>query len=193
MKFLEERLKLTTVPGIYKITNTVTKKIYIGSSVNLRKRCNQHRSDLKGNRHSNGFLQSAVNKYGAEVFTIEVVEYVVGNDLLEREQYYMELYRACDEKYGYNLQKLAKSIRVHTQRTKDKMSAASKGRPKSEAAKAAMQKAHLGEKHSQERRDKKRQTMASMTPEQRVARAKKISDSMKKYRAEQRAQREING
>ena len=47
--------------GIYKII--INDKCYIGSSFNIRLRINQHKSDLKCNRHCNAYLQNAYNKY----------------------------------------------------------------------------------------------------------------------------------
>ena len=38
-------------PGIYKITNTVNNKIYIGCASNIRTRINGHLYDLRKNMH----------------------------------------------------------------------------------------------------------------------------------------------
>lgn len=59
--------------GIYKITNMVTGDFYIGSSVNLCKRFQTHRSYLVGNRHANTFLQNSWNKYGEQAFEFAAV------------------------------------------------------------------------------------------------------------------------
>jgi len=56
--------------GIYKIVNLVNDKIYIGSSINLKNREKDHFKDLKGNYHSNRYLQYAFNKYGENNFRI---------------------------------------------------------------------------------------------------------------------------
>lgn len=50
------------ISGIYKITNLVNNKVYIGQSVNIRKRWNQHVLELNKNIHPNIYLQSAWNK-----------------------------------------------------------------------------------------------------------------------------------
>ena len=47
------------ISGIYKITNKVDGKFYIGSSKNLHKRWLSHRSELRRNHHCNQHLQSA--------------------------------------------------------------------------------------------------------------------------------------
>lgn len=45
--------------GIYKITNTKTGKIYIGSAVDLRRRLYAHLKSLRRNSHDNTYLQNA--------------------------------------------------------------------------------------------------------------------------------------
>lgn len=61
--------------GVYKITNTVDGKVYIGSSaVDIDCRWSTHRALLRTGKHYNRHLQRAWNKYGESVFTFEVVE-----------------------------------------------------------------------------------------------------------------------
>ena len=48
--------------GIYAIWNSITNKIYVGQAVNITKRWKNHKIELKLNRHSNKYLQSAYNK-----------------------------------------------------------------------------------------------------------------------------------
>ena len=57
--------------GIYKITNKVNGKFYIGSSVDLKDRWRRHRSHLKNGSHVNTHLQRSYNKYGKEAFIFE--------------------------------------------------------------------------------------------------------------------------
>ena len=52
--------------GIYKITNKVNKKYYIGSACDLYKRYKEHRSALVSNRHHNKQLTRFVNKYSID-------------------------------------------------------------------------------------------------------------------------------
>jgi group I intron endonuclease len=61
--------------GVYKITNTVDGKVYIGSTAtDMDTRWTTHRSALRGGKHYNAHLQRAWNKYGESAFTFEVVE-----------------------------------------------------------------------------------------------------------------------
>lgn len=59
--------------GIYKITNTVNGKCYVGSAVNLQKRLHNHKSDLMNSRHHSRHLQSAWIKHGPDAFTFSVL------------------------------------------------------------------------------------------------------------------------
>lgn len=89
--------------GIYKIQNKVTDKVYIGKSVNIKKRWIQHRCHLNNNVHVNGYLQKAWNKYGENGFDFSVLCECEESVLDEKEIYYINLYKATDRSYGYNL------------------------------------------------------------------------------------------
>lgn len=71
--------------GIYKITNIVTGRIYVGSAINLHNRKSFHFSEAQHNR----YLKRSMKKYGKKNFTFEVIEYCSPEQLLEREQYYL--------------------------------------------------------------------------------------------------------
>ena len=49
--------------GIYLIKNNISKKEYIGQSINIEKRWKDHKKDLRNNIHKNQHLQNAYNKY----------------------------------------------------------------------------------------------------------------------------------
>ena len=89
--------------GIYKIQNKVTDKVYIGKSVNIEKRWIQHRCHLNNNVHANDYLQKAWNKYGENGFNFSVLCECEESVLDEKEIYYINLYKATDRSYGYNL------------------------------------------------------------------------------------------
>ena len=54
--------------GIYKIVNKIDGKIYVGQSIHLEKRKNEHFKELINNKHQNQHLQYAFNKYGINNF-----------------------------------------------------------------------------------------------------------------------------
>jgi group I intron endonuclease len=62
--------------GIYKITNTINKHIYVGSTKCFRDRWRQHFSQLCNEIHDNPYLQAAFLKYGKEAFEFSVLQEV---------------------------------------------------------------------------------------------------------------------
>ena len=89
--------------GIYKIENTITNDLYIGSSINIAQRKRRHFKDLKRGIHISKFLQRSYNKYGLSAFNFEIIELLESsNDLLVREQYFLDLLKPT-----YNLCKVA--------------------------------------------------------------------------------------
>ena len=76
--------------GIYKITNLQTGKYYVGSTKDFKRRKQTHFSGLKNNYHPNKHLQNAYNKYGANNFKFEIIEYVKEDLLLDIEQSYID-------------------------------------------------------------------------------------------------------
>lgn len=91
---------------IYKVTNSVTGKVYIGQTVrNIEIRWKEHvRHSLnKNNNERTYYFHRAIKKYGQENFTIESIE-DCENDLLdEREMFWIKFYNSFDPDYGYNL------------------------------------------------------------------------------------------
>lgn len=75
--------------GIYKIIGP-NNKIYIGSSVNIRKRWAEHLRGLNNNKHPNSRIQNAWNLHGADSFKFEVIELCDRIDLLLREQSWLD-------------------------------------------------------------------------------------------------------
>ena len=60
--------------GVYKITNLINNKYYIGSSKNVSFRYRTHLFTLKNNVSECTILQKAVNKYGIQNFEFSIVE-----------------------------------------------------------------------------------------------------------------------
>jgi len=106
--------------GVYKII--CKSKVYIGSSINIDFRLNEHKRLLKNNKHYNKLFQRAYNKYGLINFKFEVIEIVDDpnkNKLIEREQYYLntllfaqEFIKGEDNRFevlGFNIRATADS------------------------------------------------------------------------------------
>jgi group I intron endonuclease len=80
--------------GIYKISNLINGRVYIGSCRRFKERSRQHLNSLIKNKHHNKFLQGDFNKHDQENFVFEVVEVVSGTKLerIIREQFYIDQY-----------------------------------------------------------------------------------------------------
>jgi len=143
--------------GIYKITNLQNKKVYIGSSADVTSRRATHFRDLKNNKHVNKHLQRAYNKYGKDNFEWEILEHIKDlDDLLKREQYYIDEYSACNRDKGYNILTIAGSTlgRKLSAEAKLKMSISKKGRVLSDETKKKLSTAHKGNTHTEETKNK---------------------------------------
>lgn len=84
---------------IYKITNNINNKIYIGKTENsIEKRFKEHCSDAFKEKNEKRPLYAAMRKYGIENFSIEKIEET--NIPEKRETYWIEYYGSF--KNGYN-------------------------------------------------------------------------------------------
>jgi hypothetical protein len=77
------------ITGIYQIVDKTSRKLYVGSAVDLEHRKSQHFSALRKNYHTNPQLQAAFNK-GHE-FEFFVVERCAQSELLAIEQQYLDV------------------------------------------------------------------------------------------------------
>ena len=78
------------ISGVYKITNTVTKDFYIGSSKDVKHRLANHKCLSKWNEHPNNPMYIDMKKYGVEKFEFEILEEVESEHLKEKEQQFIE-------------------------------------------------------------------------------------------------------
>ena len=88
---------------IYKITNIINNKIYIGQVYNktIYARFKRH---LNGAKKSNTLLAKAICKYGKENFIIEQIDTANNLDELnKKEKYWIKYYNSTDKNIGYNL------------------------------------------------------------------------------------------
>jgi group I intron endonuclease len=90
--------------GIYRITNVVNRKCYVGRADNIKRRWSVHRCMLNKSKHKNTPLQNAWNKYGEDNFIFEVLEECIEDRLQEREFYWVEFFHALDRSFGYNIE-----------------------------------------------------------------------------------------
>lgn len=150
--------------GIYQIRNVVNGKVYVGSSVNLINRRNNHFRQLRKNIHHNIKLQCSYNKHGESSFVFEVVEFVdKPEDLISREQYWIDKLEAVNK--GYNICPTAGNTLgfYPSEESRRKMSEAHKGEKSywygkhlSEETRRKMSESRKGQKLSPEQVEKLR-------------------------------------
>ncbi len=103
--------------GIYRWINKENGNTYIGSSVNLSVRMYTYYS-LRCLAKSNRPIDRALLKYGFSNFALEILEYTDKNNVLEKEQHYLDFFQP-----EYNIVQRAGSTLgyKHTQQSLDKM------------------------------------------------------------------------
>jgi group I intron endonuclease len=135
--------------GIYAIINIVNGNKYIGSTIDIQDRWNDHIELLNKNKHHSPHLQNAWNKYGSEAFKFEILEICDGIKelLLEREQFYID-----NMKPVYNISPTAgSSLGIkRSDETRTKLSESHRGKKLSDETKAKMSEAQKGRKVSAE-------------------------------------------
>ena len=89
--------------GIYKITNNINGKFYIGSSKHIDRRWWEHTNDLIKNVHVNSKLQHSWNYHGKDAFEFIILENVSEDKLFEREDFYLKTFKPYMREIGYNL------------------------------------------------------------------------------------------
>ena len=71
MNLFKDYKNFPKTSGIYKITTLHNNKIYIGSSISLKRRMNDHINRLIGNKHYINYFQRIFNKHGKDNFKVE--------------------------------------------------------------------------------------------------------------------------
>jgi group I intron endonuclease len=128
--------------AIYAIVNNVTRDMYVGSAVAVNRRWSAHRNLLSKQCHYNTRLQRAYNKYGADTFDWEIIQFVDDKtNLISREQFWIDFFKPT-----YNGRPIANSP-LGTKasiETRAKMSASAKKRGFSEEHKKNISLAKKG-------------------------------------------------
>lgn len=91
--------------GVYKITNQINNKCYIGQSRDIKERWRHHRINYKktGAPQYNSPLYNSMRHYGIDNFKFEIIEECSLNNLYEREKYWIRYYDSYNRQKGYNL------------------------------------------------------------------------------------------
>ena len=91
------------VCGIYKITNKITNKVYIGQALDIANRWACHRKHVNKRKTA---LQCAMYKYGVENFKFEILQICSSIELNDLEIQYIKEYNSCilfENSNGYNM------------------------------------------------------------------------------------------
>lgn len=153
--------------GIYKITNLLNNKVYIGQAQDIEERWKQHK---KGYTDKTNIIYRAIRKYGVENFSFEVIEECSIEELSKKEIFYIEQYKSYigwKDNWGYNMTLGGDGARGHipTKETKQKISDANKGKnhplygkTHTEEAKQKISEALKGRRFSEETLQKMRKS-----------------------------------
>ena len=158
--------------GIYTITNTTSGKVYVGQSIDIRKRWVGHRNALDIGRHKNPHLQSAWCLYGEDNFKFAVVIECQQNELTSKEQLILDNV-PMDLRYNVGpcvatprlgcrhtpetiqrLREIALARPPRSLETRMKMSRSMKGRTVSEQTRIKLAKSQRGRIYSAESKDR---------------------------------------
>lgn len=95
--------------SIYKITNLLNGKVYIGKTTKsvFQDRCNEHFlgavSLKRGRNKKPSHLQKAINKYGSENFKVERIISCQSEDILNQlETFFIKKFKSYLSRFGYN-------------------------------------------------------------------------------------------
>lgn len=108
---------------IYKVTNLVNNKIYIGQTTNtLEYRKDQHFREARSKKRNTVYFHNALNKYGFKNFLFEEIDTAGSQEELdEKERYWIKFYDSTNKEKGYNLDSGGHKGGVKSEETKRKI------------------------------------------------------------------------
>jgi group I intron endonuclease len=167
---------------VYKITNLINKKIYIGKTNDVPGRWLKHLSIARNETPGDySYIHRAINKYGVDSFIIETIdECQTEEESLAKEIEYITLYDSQNRKVGYNLTMGGDGIsgHKHSDESKEKNRQAHLGKEASLETRLKMSESHKGSKRTESTKQKMREARAKQPPMSNDTK-KKISDAKK--------------
>lgn len=131
---------------VYKITNTITNKIYIGiTTQGSGTRFRHHVYEARSGEPSP--IHKSMAKYGEDKFKLEIIDFAdTSDELKEKEKYWIAFYNSTDSSIGYNLTKGGDGTfgRTHSEETKEKIRQAAIGRKASDETRKRMSESRKG-------------------------------------------------
>jgi group I intron endonuclease len=133
---------------IYKITNLVNQKVYIGQTIySLEQRWRGHCYESSNCRK----LKNAIKFYGKESFSVEQIDFAENLESLnKKETHWIQFYNSVE--LGYNLN-FGGDNKAHSEESKRKMSESRLGRKLSEKQKQALRDSNKGRKMTPEHKE----------------------------------------
>ena len=104
--------------GIYCYQNKVNGKLYIGQTINFKKR---YKDFLSKSRYSGSYFNKAIDKYGKENFVYSILTHCKVTELNYYEAFYIKRLKTNDPNYGYNLTTGGDSAFQRTELCKESM------------------------------------------------------------------------
>src|SRR6478736_868395 len=157
--------ELPLTPCVYKWTNKINGKIYIGETVNMLVRLKKYYRDVDADRGMNMRINRAFKKYGFESFDLQILEVYpsrhnsIKTVLLERETFWIKLYQSNNSLVGYNLILNGRSVlcartpKERGRRSNENIKNPMKGKKHTEETKLLISKRNRGLKWTPERRE----------------------------------------
>lgn len=133
--------------GIYQIKSLQSGNIYIGQSMNMPKRWNQHLLALRRGKHYSRHLQSAYLKYGVNNFEFKPLIYCEQFELTRYEQYFVDTLKP---EYNTHTECVDSPLGTKRPESASKISAKLKGITRSPETRAKMSKSQKGKTRSAE-------------------------------------------
>lgn len=112
MEHFKRKLNNEAICGIYEIINLINNKVYIGKSIDIERRWNQHKYGK-----TKLVISNSINKYGLDNFNFNILEEINLNNLdkltlekklVDLEQKWMDIKKSYLKEYGYNINKTSK-------------------------------------------------------------------------------------
>lgn len=143
---------------VYKITNLINSKIYIGiTTTTLARRISSYKSSTKRQIPDRHRIVMAMKKHGFENFIFDVIFEATDKDQLKlKEIEFISQYDSCNPLIGYNV---SRGGYLHSDDTLKKLSNASKGRKLSKEHKAKIATSLMGHKVSQKVRNNAKESV----------------------------------
>lgn len=166
-----------TISGVYFIRNRLTNKSYVGSSINIYRRWNTHKRELKAGLHHSVLLQRSYDKHGEDAFEFCLAESAECPKALQRlEAKWIQILNAVVNGYNMNPFPYLVGLMPKTEEHKRKIGLAHKGRKLSEESKEKIRQKALGRK------------MGPMSEEQK----KKLSEIKKGWKMPEEGKRKLS-